>query len=82
MACYIVPMSTTTLYDALLEAGASRETARRAADGVAQADQVATKADLALLGEKVAEMETRMTWRIIGIVFAANALVFAALRAL
>ena len=62
-------MSTTALYDALLEAGASRETAKDAAEGLANVNQVATKADLA-------NLEARLTWRImsgIGIILAAIA---------
>ncbi len=42
-------MSTTALYKALIQAGASEDTAERAVEDLAHTDDVATKADLAKL---------------------------------
>ncbi len=41
---------------------------------------VATKSDIARLETDLAAMEARMTWRVVGLVAGANALLFAALR--
>ena len=68
-------MTTTALYDALLEAGVSRETATRAVEGVVHLDQVTTKADLK-------DLEVRLTWRALGIVGSALTLNLAAIAAL
>ncbi len=50
-------MSTTALYKALLEAKVSEKTAERAVEGLAFADNIATKADLAGLKTVVAELK-------------------------
>ena len=47
------------LLDALQAAGAPEDKARAAAQSMAPASDVATKADLA-------ELETRLTWRLVG----------------
>lgn len=39
-------MNERTLYQALVEAGASEETARKAVEGLIPSDQVVTKAEL------------------------------------
>ena len=53
-------MMTIALYDALLEAGVSREAATRAVENLAYADQVVTKADIADLKADLAELESRL----------------------
>ncbi len=69
---------TITAVHRLEDAGLSREAAEAITAGDLEAsgaghDGLATKADLAAL-------EARMTWRIIGIVIAANALLLAAFK--
>ena len=58
------------LLDALQAAGAPEDKARAAAQSIAPVGDVATKADLAKLKADVkadlAELETRLTWRLVG----------------
>ena len=66
----------------LEDAGLSREAAEAITTGDLEAagagrDALVTKADLQA---RLAELEARMTWRIIGIVIAANALLLAAFK--
>lgn len=53
-------MSTTALYKALVEAGASEDLAERAVENLMFSNQAATKSDLKT---GLAELETRLTWR-------------------
>ena len=105
-------MNGTALYRALVEAGASEERAKEAAESVVHAPQGATKADIAdvrtevadvrtevarvrvelarvktELSDRIAALETTMersframTFRLIGVFFALQALMLAALR--
>ncbi len=68
-------MSTTALYKALIQAGASEDTAERAAEDLAHTDDVATKADLTKLESKMAELEIRLIKWIV----AATALIISAM---
>ena len=73
---------TITAVRRLEDAGLSREAAEAITAGDLEAsgagrDALATKADLQA---GLAELEARMTWRIIGIVIAANALLLAAFK--
>ena len=73
---------TITAVHRLEDAGLSREAAEAITAGDLEAsgagrDALATKADLQA---GLAELEARMTWRIIGIVIAANALLLAAFK--
>ena len=54
-------MSTTALYKALVEAGASEASAERAAESLdlTPSREVATKTD-------IAQLEVRLTWRLLG----------------
>ena len=54
----------TALYDALQEAGTSEEKARAAAAGFPPPEQIATKADIARLEIKIAQLETKMETKI------------------
>ena len=54
----------TALYDALQEAGTSEEKARAAAAGFPPPEQIATKADIARLEIKIAQLETKMEIKI------------------
>lgn len=58
-------MSTTALYKALLEAGASENLAEKAVESLVFSDQAATKSDIAALKSDIAELEIRLTWRIV-----------------
>ncbi len=69
----------------LEDAGLSREAAEAITAGDLEAsgaghDALATKADLATLRADLAALETRMTWRIVGFVIAANAVLVAAVK--
>ena len=71
----------------LEDAGLSRDAAEAITVGDLEAsgaghDALATKADLAPLATKaeLAALEARMTWRIVGLVIAANALLVAAVK--
>ena len=50
----------TEIYDALIEAGASEQKARAAAQSVPLAEQLATKQDIAVLKTDIAELRTEM----------------------
>ena len=54
----------TALYDAFREAGTSEEKARAAAAGFPPPEQIATKADIARLEIKIAQLETKMEIKI------------------
>jgi len=54
----------TALYDAFREAGTSEEKARAAAAGFPPPEQIATKADIARLEIKIAQLETKMETKI------------------
>ena len=67
----------------LEDAGLSREAAEAITAGDLEAsgaghDALATKTDLAALRVDLAALETRMTWRIVGFVIAANAVLVVA----
>ena len=69
----------------LEDAGLSREAAEAITAGDLEAskaghDAPATKADLAALRADLAALETRMTWRIVGFVIAANSVLVAAVK--
>ena len=71
----------------LEDAGLSREAAEAITSGDLEAsgaghDALATKADIGILATKaeLAALEARMTWRIVGLVIAANALLVAAVK--
>ena len=69
----------------LEDAGLSREAAEAITAGDLEAsgaghDALATKADLAALRADLAPLETRMTWRIVGFVIAANAVLVVAVQ--
>ena len=53
-------MSTTALYKALLEAKVSEKTAERAVEGLAFADNIATKADIAKLEAVITRLEDKL----------------------
>ena len=63
-------MNATALYKALIEAGASEDTAERAVEGLPLGGELATKSDLAQLGARldtdIAQLEVRLTWRLLG----------------
>lgn len=87
-------MNGTVLYRALVEAGASEERAKEAAESVVHAPEGATKADIAGVNANVAgvrteiaEMETRlerslreMSVRFLTLLIASQAVLFAGLR--
>ena len=84
-------MNGTALYRALVEAGAREERAKEAAESVVYAKEGATKADLMEvkleLSSRIAALEASMergfrtmTFRLIGAIFAMQALMLAALR--
>ena len=87
-------MNGTALYRALVEAGASEERAREAAESVVYAPEGATKADIAGVNAniagvrtEIAEMETRlerslreMSVRFLTLLIASQAVLFAGLR--
>lgn len=50
----------TEIYDALIEAGASEQKARAAAQSVPLTEQLATKQDIAVLKTDIAELRTEM----------------------
>ena len=54
----------TALYDAFREAGTSEEKARAAAAGFPPPEQIATKADIARLEIKIAQLQTKMEIKI------------------
>ena len=56
----LLHMSTTALYRALVEAGTSENLAEKAVENLMFSDQAATKSDLKTA---LAELETRLTWR-------------------
>lgn len=55
-------MSTTALYKALVEAGTSENLAEKAVESLIFSGQAATKSDLKT---GLAELETRLTWRMV-----------------
>lgn len=73
-------MNGTALYRALVEAGTSEERAKEAAESVAYAREGATKADIAALEVAMERNFRAMTFRLIGAMFAMQALMLAALR--
>ena len=87
-------MNGTALYRALVEAGASKERAKEAAESVVYAPEGATKADIAGVNAniagvrtEIAEMETRlersireMSVRFLTLLIASQAVLFAGLR--
>ena len=84
-------MNGTALYRALIEAGASEDRAKEAAESVVYAKEGATRADLMEvkleLSDRIAALEATMernfrsmTFRLIGAIFAMQALMLAALR--
>ena len=84
-------MHGTALYRALVEAGASEDRAKEAAESVVYAKEGATRADLMEvkleLSDRIAALEATMernfrsmTFRLIGAIFAMQALMLAALR--
>ena len=80
-------MNGTALYRALVEAGASEERAKEAAESVVHAPEGATKADIAGVNTNIAEMETRlerslreMSVRFLTLLIASQAVLFAGLR--
>ena len=54
-------MNGTALYRALVEAGASEERAKEAAESVAYTPEAATRSDVAAVEIKVAEVRTEIT---------------------
>ena len=50
----------TEIYDALIEAGASEQKARAAAQSVPLAEQLTTKQDIAVLKTDITELRTEM----------------------
>lgn len=73
-------MNGTALRRALVEAGASEERAKKAAESVVHAREGATKADIAALEVAMERNFRAMTFRLIGAIFAMQALMLAALR--
>ena len=73
-------MNGTALYRALVEAGTSEERAKEAAESVVYAREGATKADIAALEVAMERNFRAMTFRLIGAMFAMQALMLAALR--
>ena len=73
-------MNGTALYRALVEAGTSEERAKEAAESVVYAREGATKADIAALEAAMERNFRTMTLRLIGAMFAMQALMLAALR--
>ena len=73
-------MNGTALYRALVEAGASEGRAKEAAESVVYAREGATKADIAALEAAMERNFRTMTFRLIGAMFAIQALMLAALR--
>ena len=73
-------MNGTALYRALVEAGASEDRAKEAAESVVYAREGATKADIAALEASMERNFRAMTFRLIGAMFAMQALMLAALR--
>ena len=53
-------MSTTALYQALIEAGTPKETAEKAVEGLLPGGEVATKTDLADLKTDTKRLETEL----------------------
>ena len=58
----LLNMSATTLYKALVEAGAPENLAEKAVENLMFSDQVATKSDLKI---GLATLEARLTWRMV-----------------
>ena len=73
-------MNGTALYRALVEAATSEERAKQAAESVVHAREGATRADIAALEVAVERNFRAMTLRLIGAMFAMQALMLAALR--
>ena len=73
-------MNGTALYRALVEAGASEDRAKEAAESVVHAREGATKADIAALEVAMERNFRAMTFRLVGAIFAMQALMLAALR--
>ena len=73
-------MNGTALYRAPVEAGTSEERAEEAADSVVYAREGATKADIAALEVAMEQNFRAMTFRLIGAMFAVQALMLAALQ--
>jgi len=73
-------MNGTALYRAPGEAGTNEERAKEAAESVVYAREGATKADIAALEMAMERNFRAMTFRLIGAMFAMQALMLAALR--
>ena len=73
-------MNGTAPYRALVEAGTSEERAKEAAESVVYAREGATKAAIAALEVAMERNFRAMTFRLIGAMFAMQALMLAALR--
>ena len=73
-------MSSTALYKAFIEVGASQESATNAAEDVIQVSQLpqlATKADIALLKSDIANVETRLIKWMVGSLFVFSTIIIA-----
>ena len=58
-------MAESALYRALTAAGAPEELTLEASEATSAVEQVATKNDLHKLEIKIAELETRLVWRLL-----------------
>ena len=79
-------VDTLQIARGLREAGVDRDQAEAHADAIASAvrkgqGDLATKADMAALRADMAALETRLTWRLVGVMLAGFGLLFAALQA-
>ena len=73
-------MTSTALYKAFIEAGASEVSATKAAEDVIQVSQLpqlATKTDIALLKSDIANLETRLIKWMVGSLFVFAGIVIA-----
>ena len=61
-------MSEIALYNALTKLGLEPNEAREAVDDVASSKEVATKTDISEIKTEIANLETRLTWRMIVVV--------------
>ena len=80
-------MNGTALYRALVEAGASEDRLRQAAESVVHLPEAATRSDIAGVNANIAKMETRierslreMSVRFLTLLIASQAVLFAGLR--
>ena len=80
-------MNGTALYRALVEAGASKEQAKEAAESVVHLPEAATRSDIVGVNANIAKMETRierslreMSVRFLTLLIASQAVLFAGLR--